>query len=177
MGQIAIVLDFTHSNEGVNCSYVKSDSGGGINLTSENFQPSGEDSTPLPGDYVIIIPVKGTGRTSAIGYIDLNTKPCAKPGEKRIYARNEEGEVVNEIRLFNTSKVVIKNDSASITLNPNGNIEIESKKLKIIGDVKVEGGIEAKSITADSINGGRVELVGHTHTIVPPNSALTGPPS
>ena len=66
---------------------VKVDTGGGANITVEHFAPAGDDSHPLPDDYVFTAPVAGTGRASVSGYYDPTNEGKTAPGERRAYAR------------------------------------------------------------------------------------------
>ena len=70
MGRIAKLLSFlrTSRNE-AKISDVKVDPGGGPNITAEHFAAAGDDSHPLPGDYVALNTDSGSGRESAIGYL------------------------------------------------------------------------------------------------------------
>lgn len=121
MGRIAKLLSFlrTVRNE-AKISDVKVDPGGGSNITAEHFAAAGDDSHPLPGDYVFLTTDSGSGRESAIGYLDPMNEPEAQPGDKRIYARDEDGVVIVEIWLKNTGEATVLNENGSVTLRPSG---------------------------------------------------------
>ena len=69
MGRIAKLLSFVRVvRNGANLSDVKVDPGGGANITAEHFATPGDDSHPMPNDYVALSADSGTGRESAIGY-------------------------------------------------------------------------------------------------------------
>lgn len=121
MGRIAKLLSFIRTvKNGAKVSDVKVDPGGGANITAEHFAPPGDDSHPLPGDYVALNNDSGSGRESAIGYVDPLNEPKALPGDKRIYARDEDGVLIVEIWLKNTGEATIFNANGSVTLRPDG---------------------------------------------------------
>ena len=122
MGRIAKLLSFVRvTRNDAKISDVKVDPGGGPNVTAEHFASSGDDAHPLPDDYVIINDSAGTGRKASIGYLDPLNIPKALPGDKRIYARDEDtGAVVVEIWLKNDGTAIVSNDNGSIMLRPDG---------------------------------------------------------
>lgn len=75
------------------------DLGGGDVVTSVDYQPSGHDSQPLPGDYLLLVPGPETGSWVVAGWIDPNNAGVAKAGEVRLYARDGDGEVVGELHV------------------------------------------------------------------------------
>ena len=64
--------------------------------------------------------VRGAGREAITGYVDPNNESKAAAGEKRIYARDENGVEVAEIWLKNTGEATISNGNGSTTLRPDG---------------------------------------------------------
>lgn len=123
MGRIARILSFVRSEiNGAKVSDVKSDPGGGPNTTSQHFQPAGDDAHPLPGDYVATSAAAGTGRETAVGYLDPGNKQKAGPGEKRLYARGGDGAQVCEVWLKADGSVLIQNETGSTVLNPDGSV-------------------------------------------------------
>jgi len=121
VGRLAKLLSFvrTTKNE-AQVSEAKADPGGGAIVTAEHFSAPGDDSHPLPGDYVTLNSDSGTGRETAVGYVDPINAPKALPGDKRIYARDEDGAVVVEIWLKNTGEATVLNANGSIVLRPDG---------------------------------------------------------
>ena len=84
MGYVAKLLSFVREiRNGANVSDAKVDRGGSDIRTVEHFSAPGDDSHPLPGDYAHTEPQAGTGRDSAVGYLDPLNEPVAGPGEKR----------------------------------------------------------------------------------------------
>jgi len=141
MGRIAKLLSFlrTSRNE-AKISDVKVDPGGGPNITAEHFAAAGDDSHPLPGDYVALNTDSGSGRESAIGYLDPLNEPKAQPGDKRIYARDEDGVVIVEIWLKNTGEATVLNENGSITLQPDGGAITTTPESTF--DAKADGSIK-----------------------------------
>ena len=159
MGLVARVLSFVRVvRNGAQVADVKVDQGGGDNVTPEHFGPAGDDSAPLPGDFAAVINQTGTGRTSVVGYVDPNSTPKAAPGEKRLYARDEDGSVVAELWLQGDGSLAIDTDS---DVNINGVIIKSDGSVEIPTSLKVAG----------------KEIAGHDHAINSGSSAPgpTGP--
>lgn len=108
--------------EGEKVTTVKLDGGGGSNSTADNFQPSGDDSPPLPGDTVATFPVEGSGNEAAVGYNDPKSLQKSEAGEKRIYARDENGNEIAEIWIKRTGEITLVGPEASVTLTAGGEI-------------------------------------------------------
>ncbi len=122
---------------------VKVDLGGGDLRTLDHFADSGDDSFPLLSDYVQLVPQKGTGRSSAVGYLDPKNLQKSLVGEKRIYARNSDGVQVAEVWLENTGKVTIQNDLASSVVDSDGSVSCTNSNGSFVlqpdGDFVVNG--------------------------------------
>lgn len=141
MGRIAKLLSFLRvTRNEAKISDVKVDPGGGPNVTAEHFAAAGDDSHPLPGDYVALNTDSGSGRESAIGYLDPLNEPKAQPGDKRIYARGEDGVVIVEIWLKNTGEATILNENGSVTLRPDGGAITTTPESTF--DAKADGSIK-----------------------------------
>lgn len=141
MGRIAKLLSFVRvTRNGAKLSDVKVDPGGGPNVTAEHFAAAGDDSNPLPGDYVALNADSGSGRESAIGYLDPLNEPKALPGDKRIYARDEDGVVIVEVWLKNTGEATIVNENGSVTLRPDGSVITTTPESTF--DAKADGSIK-----------------------------------
>ena len=83
MAKIAKLLSFVRAvRNGIPVSDVKCDPGGGANVTAEHAGPPGDDSHPLPDDYVAIGAASGTGRETAVGYFDPKNAGKAQAGRK-----------------------------------------------------------------------------------------------
>ena len=188
MGRIARVLSFVKSKiREKNFINVKCNPDAGSNVTAQHFSDSGDDSHPLPDDYVYYNGVPAKGRAAAIGYIDHKNEPKANAGEKRSYARNTDGTPVNEVYLKNDGSVFVSNDNGSILLRPdggsivttpnstvemdsNGNIIAKNTKgslsLNVSGAIEGSniGKFELKSSGVMNINGVTIDLAGNIVT-------------
>jgi len=123
MGRLAVLLSFLRTTKNnAKLSDVKVNPGGGANVTAEHFSAPGDDAHPLPGDYVALNSDSGTGRESAVGYLDPTNEPKALPGDKRIYARDGNGALIAEIWLKNTGEAVVSNDNGSVKLRADGGV-------------------------------------------------------
>ena len=177
MGRLAKLLSFVRvTRNGAKLSDVKVNPGGGANITAEHFAPPGDDSHPLPGDYVALNTDSGSGRESAIGYLDPLNEPKAGPGDKRIYARDENGVLIVEVWLKSTGEATILNDSGAFTLSPAGSIKgnnsLGSFELAAGGDFLVNGVTIDTSgnistggaLSADDITATNTDVTLSTHT-------------
>lgn len=185
MGRIAKLLSFVRlTRNNAKVSDVKVDPGGGANITAEHFSAPGDDSHPLPGDYVALNTNSGTGREDAIGYVDPLNEPKALPGDKRIYARDENGVLIVEIWLKNTGEATIFNANGSVTLSPSGSIKCANSsgsfELQAGGDFVVNGvtiDTNGNVTIPNSLTLAGKEIAGHDHAINSGSSAPgpTGP--
>ena len=177
MGRIAKILSFVRViRNGANVSDIKTDPGGGANVTVEHFAPLGDDSHPLNTDYVATMDISRTGGGVAVGFVDPLNAPKASPGDKRIYGRDADtGAVVVEIWLKNDGTAIVSNDNGSVVLSPGGSIKGDngsgSFELAEGGDFLVNGvtidtggNISATSVAATSVAVAGKEMSGHTHS-------------
>lgn len=189
MGRIALVIEFVQKilTSGGRAGVAKVNPGGGANITAQHFADSGDDSYPLPGDYAAMIDTPRTGSAASIGYVDLANEPKAKPGEKRIYARDSNtGQTVLEMWLQNDGKLTVLNNNTELTILPSGSIRggngngffelqddgvfnVNGTEIKTDGDVVVPFRITATSMVAQG-----KELTGHNHNAGEP-PGTTGP--
>lgn len=99
---------------------VKASRGNENNVTARHFSAPGDDSHPLPGDYCALSGASGTGRQTAVGYTDKTNAAKARPGEKRIYARDAEGNVACEMWLKNSGEINISSIASGADVVING---------------------------------------------------------
>lgn len=127
MGLIGRILSFVRAQRnGAQISDVKTDPGGGPNVTAEHFAPAGDDAHPLPGDYVYGAPSPQRGRYAAVGYVDPANLSKAQPGEKRLYARDGDGQQVGEVWLKADGTIVSENANGRTTLAADGSFEAQN---------------------------------------------------
>jgi hypothetical protein len=117
----------------------------GNNETSDFFTPPGDDSVPLPEDRIVLVEVNGTNNAAAVGV--LSVSQGAKPGEKILYARDKDCNVVSVFKMLNDGSVAAVSE---------GDISFDTKKnfsLKIEKDFNVEAKgdatVKAGNITID----------------------------
>lgn len=117
----------------------------GANVTAETFGPSGEDSPPLPEDRVVLVNVDGTGNFVSVGV--LSVSQGAKPGERILYSRNSDGEVMAALKLLNDGKIEMispENFSLSaknLSVSAESSISMESESIKLTGkNTELTGG-------------------------------------
>jgi len=186
-------------------SDVKIDVGGGDILTAEYTHPSGDDSFPLPDDYVSAVRIPRSGRILILGFVESDAQQKALKGDKRIYARNENREEMIELWLKSDGTATLNNANGSFTLSPdgkfvttnpngtytlnadgshkgenaNGNFQLLANGTMDINTATIDpgGNIIATSVSAPSIKVNGKELDGHDHEIEDGSSAPgpTGP--
>ncbi|MBK2258740.1 hypothetical protein [Francisella philomiragia] len=134
------------------------DTGGGNNLTAEHFADSGDDSHPLKNDYAVYVNIPRTGGKAVVGYIDPKNNQKAEAGDKRIYARNTDGEQVIEFWLKNNAEAVLENDKFTLTIKENGETSLKNEKADIV--ISESGDISFKNEKADitAKNDGNITL-------------------
>jgi len=185
MGRIAKLLSFVRSLAGdAKVSDVKVNPGGGANVTAQHFSTPGDDSHPMPGDYVATVPVQRTGSEVAVGYLDPLNEPKALSGDKRIYARDADGVVIVEVWLKNDGTALTSNANGSSTLSPdgsqkgvnaNGSFELQANGNFVVNGVTIDTSGNVTIPTSLTLGG--KEIAGHDHAIDSGSSAPgpTGP--
>lgn len=172
MGHVVALLEFTRTTRGdVKVSDVKVDRGGGDIRTLDHFADPGDDSFPLPQDFVATVEQDGTGRESAAGYIDPKNLQKSTAGDKRIYARDPEtGAQVVEVWLKSDGSATTENTNGSVVLGADGSIAGTnvngSFELQAGGDFVVNGVIidkDGKVTIPDSLTLAGKEIAGHGH--------------
>ena len=172
MGRLAKLLQFTRvTRNGAQVSDVTADPGGEPNVTAENFQPAGDDSYPLPGDYVALNSDSGSGRETVIGYVDPKGTPKSGVGEKRIYARNSGGASIVELWLKNTGEAVLSNENGDVTLQADGGVVTQTPganfSVKADGSIKgsnSNGSFELQASGDFIVNGVTIDVAGNITT-------------
>lgn len=177
MGSVGKLLSFVRRvRNGANVSDTTADPGGGPNITAEHFAAPGDDSHPLPGDYVLLLPVRQTGRAAAAGYLDPKNEPLAAAGERRLYARDGSANVIATVWIKNTGDVVIEgpaatfevlasgavkadNGAGSFELQPGGDVVINNVTITPAGDITTPTKITTPSAVVNN-----VEVADHNHT-------------
>lgn len=202
MGLIARILEYARVTRdgGAEVPEVVADPGAGANLTSEFLLPPGDDSQPLPGDYVALFPIQRTGGHVAAGVLDTENKGEAGPGEKRLYARDSNGAIVATVWLKSDGAVEVENSSGSVKLAPSGAVDLENSAGSISlgsgGAVSLgnaAGSIEISAAGTVTINGVTIDILGnvsatevsvgainlsdHVHTGVTTGPGSTGGPT
>lgn len=173
MGGIGKLLSFVRqTRNGASVSDAATDPGGGPNVTAEHFAAPGDDSHPLPDDFVLLVPLRQSGRTAAAGYLDPKNSQAAAPGERRLYARDSDGNVVATVWVKNTGEATLFNDNGSVTLRPDGGTITESPgaTFDVAADGTVSGDNGAGFFTLEA--GGNVNI---NNVVITPAGAITTP--
>lgn len=166
MGRLAEVLGSQRtSDEAGEGLDVQVDPGGSSPKTVPHFADPGDDSCPLPGDFVALEDSDGSGAEQATGYADTKNAGRAKPGEAGRVGRNAQGKIVCSWYLLEDGTVVISNDNASFRMAQDGTVTINGVKIDKDGNVSGPGTIAADGeITAKAGNPATsVTLTQHVH--------------
>jgi len=122
LGRIGKVLSterITRGDAAVPLVSIKLDFGGVI-MTADQFQPAGQDSPPLPGDFVAVPDSPRVGGGVAVACADPATKPgdavVPKPGEWVAYSRDSSPVYRAEIALLADGTVLIRNRNNGCTI-------------------------------------------------------------
>ena len=180
MGRIAKLLSFLRvTRNGAKISDVKIDPGGGSNITAEHFAPPGDDSFPLPSDYVVTAEINRTGNEAAVGYADPLNDPVALEGDKRIYGRDPDGVAINQVWLKSDGSVLVSNDNGSVLLRSDGGsiitTPVSAFEAKANGSIKGDNGngsFELQSGGDFLVNGVKIDAAGNV--TIPTSLILNG---
>ena len=167
MGRIGRVLSYLFKQVGEDkVADIKINTGGGANTTVQHFQPAGEDSQPLPQDILVVLKVPGVGREVAVAFVDPKNDQLAQAGEKRFYARDENGAAIATFYLKADGTIEVNNTAGgsftmsgsdglitinTVTIDTSGNIVSPAKISANEGDFTTSLKIDSK------------ELKDHTH--------------
>ena len=110
---------------------VQIDTGGKATQEAEHFAPTGDDSPPLPGDYAATVPGSGKGGLQVTGYSDPDNTRVAAAGEKRIYSRDSDGNVIGWIWIKGDGAIEGGNDNATVTISPDGTVTIDAPEVRL----------------------------------------------
>lgn len=125
MGFIAILENFVRiAKNGAKYAEGKIDQGGVLLKTCAHFSAPGDDSHPLIGDYPLAVPIPQRGGAAIAGYVDPKNAGITAPGEKRIYARNTDGEIQGSLWLKSDGTNILSNAVVSLTQNPDGSFAL-----------------------------------------------------
>ena len=161
-----------------------------FNINTLLYTPAGDDSVPLPDERLLLVKVDGTGKHVTAGV--LTPSQGAAPGEKILFARDENGNVVSKLSFLKdgTVKLEAENDfikkikgeakadiEKDLTISVTGDITFTGK-----GDADYEaaGGFTAKGATVKIT--GKTEIVLETTGAAAwcpngvPNCFITGAP-
>ena len=117
--------------------------------------PAYEPYTPLkPERKPLVIDIETTGGVAAVAYADPANAGVAAAGEKRIYGRDSDGNIVNQVHLKSTKEIELSNALGAIKLLANGNIDLNGVIIDPSGNI-----VGAGSIT----DGSSVVLGTHDH--------------
>jgi hypothetical protein len=102
---------------------------------ADHYGPSGDDSPPLPGDFAHSVEGVGNGEEQITGYHDPQNEGQALPGEKRLYARDEDGAIVGTIWLKRDGTIRIETDAPVVIDSPDVRLGDGSAPVATAGDL------------------------------------------
>lgn len=147
MGRIGRVISYdVESRNDVQVGIVLVDMGGGENKNLDFYSACGDDSPPLPGDFVAMLSQPGTGRFVATSYIDKNNQHQSNIGEKRIYARDiGNQQLVCQIYMQNDGTIQLTNSNGSVSIAQNGSVNINGVVIDSSGNINLNNGVISNS--------------------------------
>ena len=169
MGRIANVLSIVRGlRKQAKVTDIMCDPGGGANITPQQFNPPGDDSLPLIGDFAVILGATGTGNGAVCGYVNPTDEQLAQPGEKRFYARSVAGAVVSSVHMKRDGSITTTNGAGTFILEASGDLNLNGVVIKPDGTRLSTKSIETRLIEVDG-----KELKDHKHELS--GGGTTGP--
>ena len=156
--------------EGAEVTNVLVNFGGDDTTAAEFFEPSGQDAPPLKGDAASLYDSTESGSSAVVGFNDPKNPGKALPGERREYARAEDGSEVSEIWLKRdgSGEITGLKSGWKILMGTDGSISLNGFVIDKDGNAKTPGEVTAMSESAP------VKLSSHLHpTGVGPSGAPT----
>lgn len=185
MGMIGKVLSYVYAKLGESedaVADIKFNPGGGANQTTWHAEPANQTSQPLAGDFVVVMPIPGEGKTVAVAFIDPKNPQDIAAGEHKTYSRDETGAIKCSVHLKADGTITINNDAGSFEMQAGGNVIINGVTIDTSGnitgaaDVTASGTVGADTVAAtSSLTGAGIEHVGHVHGGVTVGAANTAP--
>ena len=147
-----------------------------FNFNTLLYTPAGDDSIPLKDERLVLVKADGTGKYVTVGV--LTPSQGAKPGEKILFARNEDSKIVSKLSFLNNGTVKleaekdllceIKGDKSEtidgkLSITVTGDVSIESE-----GNItkKANGDTELEATGKFIIKGTQAEISGDTEIIL-----------
>lgn len=126
----------------------------GDDVQTVQYMPTaGDDSPPMVGDKVAVVPIGPSFRV-AMGVQD-SVVPTAEAGEKKIYSRDEDGNIAASCYLKENGTIEIENANVSVFIRANGRIDAEnvngSISLRPSGSIQLLNKAETSSVTLRAI--------------------------
>ena len=163
MGLIGYLLEYFRGTDGdAEVSDAKCDPGGGDTVTCRDYQPSGYDGQPLPGDYLLLVPGPEKGSYKVAGYIDPNNAGTTSGGEVRLCARDGNGAVTGSVMLKTDGTVHIGEDSAASLIARADKVDAELEKLKTAHNGHTHAGLLGGTGSAAALTSGPTESTAGT---------------
>lgn len=133
----------------------------GDDVQTVQYMPmAGDDAPPMVGDLVAVIPI-GPAFRVAVGVRD-SVAPSVAAGEKKIYSRDANGNVIASCHLKADGGIDLANADVSVSLNANGTVDIANASGA--GQLKADGSWD--------LNGALIDIVGNL--TVPGNLLVNG---
>lgn len=172
MGLIARVVSFVRN--GLRDD-VKVNLAGRDFAIGQHYGPVGDDSPPLPNDYVAVVPHSRAGSVSCVAYGSTDLAKVSEPGEIRRVARDSTGAAVSEIHQRGDGTILITNYSGVIEMQPSGDVIINGVVIDTASNITTSAhistatldasaAITAGSVAAPTVTAGPVSLGTHVHS-------------
>lgn len=135
MGQQGEVKGFERRTEqGSANDYVKVDTGGGDTDEAQHFNPPGEDSPPIDGDFAMLEEHED-GTKQVVGYHDTKSEQKSARGEKRFYSRTEQGQKIAEMYMSHGELLIeVLDPNVPVRFKTSGKWVVESPDVNLGGE-------------------------------------------
>jgi len=139
-----------------------------FNINTHLYTPAGDDSVPLKDERLLLIKVGGTGKHVCTGVLTMSQG--AKPGEKILYSRNKDGEIVSKISMLGDGTIIQANSKDHGTeTKGDRTAEIGGNKTENVQGnctVTIKGNVKYSSEGGFSIKGKTMEITGDTELVL-----------
>jgi hypothetical protein len=155
MGLIGRILDSFKGTAGEPAAKVEIYKGD--NANARIFNPPGDDSRPLDGDICYTEDSEDTeGGKDIIGFIDQKNEPVSEKGERRLYSRDANGNIVAKIHLKKDGTVLIEAVKLSLGDGTNEFLSEAIKGLKenkkLVGSTLLAGSVDSPGVASTGTN-------------------------
>jgi len=150
-----------------------------FNVNALLYTPAGDDSIPLPDERLLLVKVGGAGKYVTAGV--LTPSQGAKPGEKILFARDGDGNVVSKLSFLKDGTVKLEAEKDFIKkIKGEAKTDIDKDlTVTVKGDITLtgNGNIVHETTGNFTIKGATVKITGKTEIVLETIGAATWCPN